>query len=129
MKFKDGKVIDFDAEVGLDELKNILSSAKDSDRLGEIALVPYDSPISKRNILFFNTLYDENASCHFALGKAYPTCLKGGENIDEKDYDKYGINDSIVHVDFMVGDESTQITGQRWDGTIVKIFEDGNFAI
>lgn len=129
MKFKDGKVIDFDAEVGLDELKNILSSAKDSDRLGEIALVPYDSPISKRNILFFNTLYDENASCHFALGKAYPTCLKGGENIDEKDYDKYGINDSIVHVDFMVGDESTQITGQRWDGTIVKIFENGNFAI
>ena len=129
LKFKDGKVIDFDAEVGLDELKNILSSAKDSDRLGEIALVPYDSPISKRNILFFNTLYDENASCHFALGKAYPTCLKGGENIDEKDYDKYGINDSIVHVDFMVGDESTQITGQRWDGTTVKIFKDGNFAI
>ena len=63
------------------------------------------------------------------MGKAYPTCLKGGENIDEKDYDKYGINDSIVHVDFMVGDESTQITGQRWDGTIVKIFENGNFAI
>lgn len=129
LKFKDGKVVDFDAEVGLDELKNIINSGKGADRLGEVALVPYDSPISNRKILFFNTLYDENASCHLALGKAYPTCLKGGENLEEKDYDKYGINDSIIHVDFMIGDGTTDIIGERPDGTKIEIFKNGNFAI
>ncbi|WP_071026788.1 aminopeptidase [Peptoniphilus raoultii] len=129
LKFKDGKVIEFDAKKGYEELKGILESDEGSKRLGEVALVPFDSPISNRNILFYNTLYDENASCHFALGKAYPTCIRNGEDLDPKNYDKIGINDSIVHVDFMVGDESTEIIGEDYNGNKIQIFKNGNFAI
>lgn len=129
LKFQDGVVIDFNAKKGYETLKNLLNTDDGSKRLGEIALVPYKSPISDTNILFFNTLYDENASCHFALGKAYPTCIVGGESMSEKELLENGANDSLVHVDFMVGDETTNIIGITKDNSEIEIFKNGNFSI
>lgn len=111
--FKDGKVIDFDAKEGKDTLAKMLDSDQGSKNLGEIALVPYDSPISNSNILFYNTLFDENASCHFALGKAYPTCLVGGAELKESELNSRGINDSLIHEDFMVGSSDLEITDRK----------------
>ncbi|WP_296112906.1 aminopeptidase [uncultured Anaerococcus sp.] len=125
--FKDGKVVDFDAKEGKDTLAKMLDSDEGSKNLGEIALVPYDSPISNSNILFFNTLFDENASCHFALGKAYPTCVKGGADLDDSEVNSVGLNDSLIHEDFMVGDEDLEITGFK-DGKAYPIFKNGNWA-
>ncbi len=127
-EFKDGKVIDFDAECGKEVLKELISTDDGASRLGEVALVPHDSPISNSGILFYNTLFDENASCHFALGKAYPICLEGGENADEETLKKMGANDSLIHVDFMVGTADMQIMGITYDGKEVPIFKDGNFV-
>lgn len=125
--FKDGKVIDFDAKEARDTLAKMLESDEGSKNLGEIALVPYDSPISKSNILFYNTLFDENASCHFALGKAYPTCVLGGADLDESELNERGINDSLIHEDFMVGSSDLKITGYK-DNKEYPIFLDGNWA-
>lgn len=125
--FKDGKVIDFDAKEGKDTLAKMLDSDQGSKNLGEIALVPYDSPISNSNILFYNTLFDENASCHFALGKAYPTCLVGGAELKESELNSRGINDSLIHEDFMVGSSGLEITGYKNDEEF-PIFENGNWA-
>lgn len=125
--FKDGKVIDFDAKEGKDTLAKMLDSDQGSKNLGEIALVPYDSPISNSNILFYNTLFDENASCHFALGKAYPTCLVGGAELKESELNSRGINDSLIHEDFMVGSSDLEITGYKNDEEF-PIFKNGNWA-
>ena len=129
LKFKDGKVVDYDAKVGYEALDNLLKSYENADRLGEIAFVPYDSPISNTNILFYNTLFDENASCHIALGKAYPSSIKNGENMSDEELSKNGINDSLTHVDFMIGDGSTEIIGVKKDSSKIQIFKDGNFVI
>ena len=93
-----------------------------------MALVPYDSPISKLNIIFFNTLFDENASCHFAFGKAYPTNIEGGKDMTEEELEKAGVNDSLTHVDFMIGSEDLSIVGETKDGERIQIFKDGNWA-
>ncbi len=127
--FKDGLVTDYGAEKGMETLKELLGIDEGAKRLGEVALVPYDSPISKQGILFYNTLFDENASCHFALGKAYPTCIKGGEDMDKKALAANGVNDSLIHVDFMVGTKDMEISGIKEDGTELAIFRNGNFAI
>lgn len=129
LKFKDGVVIDFDAKTGYDTLKNMLDSDKGARRLGEVALVPYHSPISDTKILFYETLYDENASCHLALGKAYPTCIKGGEDMSDEELLEHGVNDSVIHVDFMIGDETTNIKGITYDNKEIQIFENGDFVI
>ncbi len=126
--FKDGKVVDFSAKEGEDTLRKMLESDEGSKYLGEIALVPYDSPISNSNILFYNTLFDENASCHFALGKAYPTTVKGASDLADSEVKNVGLNDSLIHVDFMVGTNDLEITAYKNDEE-VKIFEDGNWAI
>lgn len=126
--FKDGVVVDFDAEKGKEVLKELLNTDDGAKRLGEVALVPFDSPISNQNILFFNTLFDENASCHFALGKAYPICVKGGEEMTSEELRAAGANDSLTHVDFMVGTEDLEIIGIKEDNTEVEIFINGNFA-
>ena len=126
--FENGKVVDFDAKKGKDTLEKLLDSDEGSKYLGEIALVPYDSPISNSNILFFNTLFDENASCHFALGKAYPTCLVAGAELEESELNSKGINDSLIHEDFMVGSSDLKITGYKQDKEY-PIFIDGNWAI
>ena len=103
LTFKDGKVVDFSAEEGYETLKNLLDTDEGAKYLGEVALVPYNSPISNSNIIFFNTLYDENASCHLAFGKAYSLCIKDGEKMSEEELLKEGANDSLTHVDFMIG--------------------------
>ncbi|MBW9151630.1 aminopeptidase [Clostridium estertheticum] len=128
LTFEKGKVVDFKAETGYDILKSIIETDEGSCYLGEVALVPYDSPISNSNILFYNTLFDENASCHLALGKAYPVCIKNGENLSNEELSGLEVNDSFVHEDFMVGTEDLEIIGITADGKEVSVFEKGNFA-
>ncbi|MCL2674209.1 MAG: aminopeptidase [Defluviitaleaceae bacterium] len=127
LTFKDGKVVSYKAEKNEDALASILSLDEGAKMLGEVALVPYSSPISQMNILFNSTLYDENASCHFALGKAYPM-VEGYEKMSKEDADKFGVNESITHVDFMFGTADLQITGVTADGKQVTVFINGNWA-
>ncbi|MFL0251303.1 aminopeptidase [Clostridium neuense] len=127
--FKDGRVVDFTAEKGNEVLKSMIDTDEGSHYLGEVALVPYDSPISNSNILFYNTLFDENASCHLAIGKAYPTCIKGGSDMSEKELEALDVNNSITHVDFMVGTSDLSIIGVTENGEEVTVFKDGNFSI
>ena len=128
LTFKDGKVVDYKAERGAEILKELFSTDEGASYLGEVALVPYDSPISKSGVLFFNTLFDENAACHLAFGKAYPTCIEGGETMTSVELLQRGVNDSLVHEDFMVGSKDLAIDGIEADGTRVPVFREGNFA-
>lgn len=129
LEFKDGKVVHFDAGVGKETLHDLLDIDDGAKYLGEVALVPYTSPISNSNIVFMNTLFDENASCHFALGKAYPTNIKGGEHMTEEELEGAGVNDSLTHVDFMVGSSDMNIMGETHDGEKVPVFKNGEWAI
>ncbi|NGP44827.1 aminopeptidase [Bacillaceae bacterium SIJ1] len=126
--FEDGKVVDVKAEKGLDTLKELLDTDEGAKRLGEVALVPHDSPISQSNIIFFNTLFDENASCHIALGTAYPFTIEGGKEMTKDELKEHGANVSMTHVDFMIGSEHLNIDGKKADGTLVPLFRDGNWA-
>ncbi|QIB27956.1 aminopeptidase [Caloranaerobacter azorensis] len=128
LTFKDGKIVDFKAEKGYESLKQLIETDEGSHYLGEVALVPYDSPISKSNVLFYNTLFDENASCHLAIGKAYPVCIKNGENMSKEELEKLGVNDSLTHVDFMIGTEDLEIIGITAEGKEVPVFKKGNFT-
>jgi aminopeptidase len=123
---KDGRIVDAKASKGLDFLEKELDLDEGARYLGEIALVPYDSPINEMGILFYNTLFDENASCHFAFGKAYPAFLDGGLSEDEQK--ALGANDSFTHVDFMVGTKDLSITGVTKDGKELPVFVNGNFT-
>lgn len=129
LEFKDGKVVDYGAEKQLETLKNLVELDEGSSRLGEVALISYDSPISNSNILFYNTLFDENASCHLALGRAYPMNVKGGTEMSKEELEQAGANLSMAHSDFMFGSEDLEIVGTQKDGTKVQIFKDGNFVI
>jgi aminopeptidase len=126
--FKDGRVTDYHADTGYDALKALVHSAPGADQLGEIALVPQDSPIANLDLLFYNTLFDENASCHFALGSAYPSCIAGGNALTPEEQAAAGLNDSTTHVDFMVGSDDLTITGIKKDGSEVPVFIGGNWA-
>lgn len=128
LTFKDGKIVEFTAEEGYETLSNLIATDEGSHYLGEVALVPFKSPISDTNIVFYNTLYDENASCHFAIGTAYKSCVENGVNIPQEDLDKHGINFSITHVDFMIGSSDMNIVGETVNGEKVQIFKDGNWA-
>lgn len=128
LTFKEGKVVDFTAKEGFDTLKKLLDSDAGSKYLGEVALVPYDSPISNSNLIFYNTLFDENAACHLAFGKAYPTCIINGENLSNEELSQKGANDSIIHVDFMIGTKDLDIIGYTEDNREIKIFTSGNWA-
>jgi aminopeptidase len=129
LEFKDGKVVNYDAKKEKSTLKNLLEFDEGSSYLGEVALIGYNSPISQANILFFNTLFDENASCHLALGRAYPMNIKGGTEMEIKELEKHGYNNSMSHSDFMFGSEDMDIVGIKKDGTKVQIFKNGNFVI
>ncbi|AVR00643.1 aminopeptidase [Oceanobacillus iheyensis] len=129
LTLKDGKVVDFKAEQGEDTLKHLLDTDEGATRFGEIALVPHESPVSQSGLIFYNTLFDENASVHIALGKAYPTNLKGGSAMDEEQLDKHGVNDSLTHVDFMIGSERLDIDGVLADGTTEAVFRNGTWAL
>lgn len=126
--FEKGKIVDFFAETGYEVLKNLIETDEGSHYLGEVALVQHNSPIRNLNTLFYNTLFDENASCHLAIGEAYPSCLKEGSSKSKKELFELGLNDSLEHVDFMIGTEDLQIEGITVDEKKVTIFKDGNFA-
>lgn len=126
--FHEGRVTNFTAKKGEKILGSLLDEDEGARRLGECALVPYDSPISRSGLLFFNTLFDENASCHFALGAAYPTCLEGGAKMSEEELKEAGANCAPVHVDFMVGTCDLSISGRTDQGEEVPVFRDGNFV-
>ena len=128
LTFKDGEVVEYTAEKGYEILKNIISTDAGAKRLGEVALVPFDSPISNKGILFYNTLFDENASCHIALGSAYAFSLQGGKEMSREELDRAGLNDSITHVDFMIGSEKLNIYGVDKDGNETPVFIEGNWA-
>ena len=127
--FKDGIVIDYGAKKEKDALTKLLDTDEGSRHLGEVALISYDSPISNQNILYFNTLFDENASCHLALGRCYPENIKSGEEMSEEELLSHGGNQSMNHVDFMFGTKEMRVTGIENDGTEVEIFRNGNFVI
>ena len=126
--FKNGKVVEFSAEKGQKVLEDLLNTDEGARYLGEIALVPDPSPISQSGLTFFNTLFDENASNHLALGSAYAFSIEGGTQMSEEELIKAGLNRSNVHVDFMVGSDKINIDGIRKDGTRVPLFRNGDWA-
>lgn len=126
--FKDGKIIDFSAKSGYEALENLVSIDEGAKYLGEIALVPFDSPISNLGILFYNTLFDENASCHLAIGQAYSSCIQGGDKLSSEEMEKVGMNDSLTHVDFMFGTSDLSIVGYEENGNCENVFINGNWA-
>lgn len=129
LTFKDGAVVDFSAEKEEAALKNLLNVDEGSKYLGEVALISHNSPISNSGVLFLNTLFDENASCHLALGRAYPMNVKGGNDMNEEELLAAGANMSMEHVDFMFGSADMRIVGTRFDGSEVVVFDQGNFVI
>ncbi|SDB89963.1 aminopeptidase [Shouchella lonarensis] len=128
LTFKDGKVVDFTAEKGSETLKRLLDSDEGSRYIGEVALVPHKSPISDTNIIFYNTLFDENASNHLALGSAYAFNIEGGKEMEPEALEKNGLNQSITHVDFMMGAADMNIDGIHADGTREPVFRNGGWA-
>ncbi|QLK86379.1 aminopeptidase [Staphylococcus sp. 17KM0847] len=128
LTFEAGVVVDFEAKQGEDVLRTLLQTDEGARRLGEVALVPDDSPISNRNTIFYNTLFDENASCHIALGSAYAFNIKGGTEMDDQTLAEHGLNDSLTHVDFMIGSSDLNIYGITAEGQEEPIFKNGNWA-
>ena len=128
LTFKDGEVINYSAEVGEEILGKLLSMDENSKYLGEVALVEYDSPISKSERVFYNTLFDENASCHLAFGGAYPVCLENSEGQSEEELKERGMNNSLTHEDFMIGTEDMEIIGIDSEGRETTIMKNGNFV-
>ncbi len=127
--FKDGKVIDHDAEENAALLGELLDSDEGARRIGEIALVPNSSPINQSGVLFYDTLFDENAACHIAFGASYPGTTKGGKTMSEEDLLSRGMNQSAIHEDVMVGAADMLITGLTKKGETVKIFENGEWVL
>ena len=127
LKLEKGRIVDFGAERGEEILRNIIETDEGSHYLGEVALVQYDSPIRALNTLFFDTLFDENASCHLAIGRAYPL-LDGADNLSDEELAARGVNFSGEHVDFMIGTRDLSVDGIKQDGTVVPVFRHGNFA-
>ncbi len=125
--FKDGKVIEAVSKSNQNLLNSVINSFENMDYLGEVALVDYDSPISNSGLIFYETLYDENAACHLALGKGFPTCLLNGTILSDLEKEKLGLNDSQGHVDFMIGTSDLKITGITVNDEEITIFENGNF--
>ncbi|MGO1060863.1 aminopeptidase [Planococcus sp. FY231025] len=126
--FENGRIVEVTAAQGEEVLKELVATDEGSHYLGEVALVPHHSPISNSNILFYNTLFDENASNHFAIGSAYAFCLEGGKTMSSDELLAHGLNQSITHVDFMVGSEKMDIDGVLEDGTREPVFRNGNWA-
>ena len=129
LTFKDGRIVAYEAKEGLEALRSMIETDEGSHYLGEAALVPYDSPISQMGILFYNTLFDENAACHLAIGKGFAECLKDGVGMSKEELYAHGVNDSLNHVDFMIGTPDLNIEATLEDGSRVMIFKDGIFAI
>lgn len=129
IEFKNGKIIGYGAEKGYENLKSIIESDEGSHYLGEIALVGYSSPIRNQGVLFYETLFDENASCHFAIGDSYPNCVKNGGDMNEDELKAAGLNCSVEHVDFMVGTKDLSIVCETEDGKTFDVFKNGEWTI
>ncbi|HEY4760549.1 MAG TPA: aminopeptidase, partial [Thermoguttaceae bacterium] len=126
--FKNGRVVEAKARKGQQVLDDILATDDGAGRVGEIALVPHSSPISQSGLLFYNTLLDENAACHIAIGRAYRFTLKDGEGMSSEQFAAAGGNESIVHVDFMVGSDQLDIDGLSKDGKAEPVLRKGEWA-
>ena len=127
LRFEGGAVVDYGAVQGKEVLQHILETDENAVRLGECALISKNTPIRESGILFYDTLYDENASCHLALGMGFPECLEGGLDMDKDQLIAHGVNQSATHVDFMIGSDDLSVTGIRADGTEVPIFTNGQW--
>jgi aminopeptidase len=128
LTFEKGKIVDVKAEEGEEILRGLIETDEGSHYLGEVALVPHSSPISQSNILFYNTLFDENASNHIAIGSAYAFCLEGGKNMSQAELEEKGLNTSIAHVDFMIGSDQMDIDGLTESGKREPLFRSGEWA-
>lgn len=128
VRFENGKAVEVYAEKGEELLKQMISMDENAAYLGECALVPFDSPIRNSEITFFNTLFDENACCHLAFGRGFENCIKDFDKYTLEECREKGINDSLIHVDFMIGSEDLNITAHTRGGKDVAIFKDGNWA-
>lgn len=128
LTFEAGRVVDFTAETGYETLKNLLAVDEGASRLGEVALVPDESPISKMNVTFLNTLFDENASCHLAVGRCVGVTVKGGAEMNDEDLLENDCNTSMTHVDFMIGSSALDIDGITQSGETLPIFRNGSWA-
>ena len=128
LTFEKGRVVDFSAKKGEETLRKMLESDENAKQLGEVALVPYYSPISESGLIFFNTLYDENAACHLALGSAYRINIKDGVKMSDEELDAAGVNDSLIHVDFMIGSDKVDIDGITPDGSVIPLMKKGAWA-
>ena len=128
VEFKDGKAVKVGAEKNQDLLEKMIAMDEGAAYLGEVALIAYDSPINNTGILFYNTLFDENASCHLALGRGFNNCLENYEQYTNEQCKELGVNNSMIHVDFMIGSKDMSIVGVTSDGKRVQIFKDGNWA-
>ena len=128
VRFEDGRIVDAKASRGAEVLNKVLDTDEGARRLGEVALVPHSSPISKSGILFYNTLFDENASCHIALGQCYSKCFVDGANLTPEQIAAQGGNKSLIHIDWMIGSGEIDIDGVRPDGTRVPVFRRGEWA-
>ncbi len=129
IRFENGKVVEVKAEKNQELLEKMVKMDEGASMLGECAFVAYDSPINNTGILFYETLFDENACCHLALGRGFNECLKGFEKMTLEERHKNGINQSMIHVDFMIGSPDLKIVGIRDDGSEIVIFNEGNWAI
>ena len=128
LRFENGKVVEAHAEKGEVELNTMLDMDEGARYLGEVALVPQTSPINKTNILFYNTLFDENAVCHLAFGRGFADTIQGYQNRTLEECWELGINDSMVHTDFMIGSDTMNIDAMTRDGRVVPVFRNGNWA-
>lgn len=128
IRFEEGKAVEWGAKTGADKLGHIIQTDDSSCYLGEAALVPQSSPISQLGLLFYSVLYDENAACHLALGRCYPFCLEGGNQMTEEELKAHNLNISAAHCDFMIGTPDMAVTGILPDGTEVPIFRDGDWT-
>lgn len=128
MHFKDGLITKATAEKGNDVLQNVLKTDPGAARIGEVALVPHSSPISQSGLLFYETLFDENAACHIALGQCYSECFIDGKNLTEEQVIAKGGNQSLIHIDWMIGSDEMDVDGLSADGTITPVFRKGEWA-
>ncbi len=129
VRFEGGKVVEVQAKKNAELLKKMIAMDEGASMLGEVALIAYDSPINNQGVLYYNTLFDENASCHLALGRGFTNCIKGYDRYTNEELHKMGINDSVIHVDFMIGSKDLEIVGVTKMGSRVQIFKNGNWAI
>lgn len=128
LHFAKGRIVDFTAEEGYETLKELIETDEGSHYLGEVAIVPDDSPVSNTNVIFYNTLFDENASCHFAIGSAYPDTIEGGTALNKEELEKVGANTSLTHVDFMVGSLELNVEAETESGERFYILKNGNWG-